>query len=522
MLLLISLALLLLTALIMLIVQLARPGFAHHWLIATIGALVAWPLALLARPQLPRTIDSLAWQPAAFFPVSPALRVDEVSWAYALAVATLSAAVILTAVTRQQLNWRAWAGALTLAGFGMLAVLAGNPLTLLLAWAALDMIELLIILAQVKSGSVHERAVVSFAARLMGIGMLALALLNAQARGIPLTFAAIPPEVSLHLLLAAGLRLGVLPLQVPFLHEPPLRRGLGTSLRLMPLASSLMLLTRTAAAGVPGVWAPYLLALTVLAALFGAIGFLLVATELNGRIPWILGTAALAVAATINSSPEASLAWGLALILPGGFVFLLSARHRNLLPLAVLSVLALSGLPFTPLWIGSLLFPFPSSYISLILSILLSLAQVLLLLGYLRHALRLDSSGEGLERWVWLVYPAGLVLIVLTHWLLGWLERPALDKISLTGWWGGAITLGLATFLWLASRRIPRSLRPGLASALGRVFSLSWLYRLLWVVYRSVGRLVALITLLLEGEGGLLWAFLLLVLMVSLLTQGGG
>jgi hypothetical protein len=42
---------------------------------------------------------------------------------------------------------------------------------------------------------------------------------------------------------------------------------------------------------------------------------------------------------------------------------------------------------------------------------------------------------------------------------------------------------------------------------------------LLWRVYRAIGRLFTYVANLLEGDGGLLWTLLLLVLFVSLLRE---
>ena len=56
---------------------------------------------------------------------------------------------------------------------------------------------------------------------------------------------------------------------------------------------------------------------------------------------------------------------------------------------------------------------------------------------------------------------------------------------------------------------------------LDEVFSLRWLYRLLGSAYQLVGRGLHLISNLLEGGGGVLWAFLLVVLLLSLVTQLG-
>jgi hypothetical protein len=47
-----------------------------------------------------------------------------------------------------------------------------------------------------------------------------------------------------YLLLAAGLRLGVLPLHLPYASEAAIRRGFGSALRLISAGSSLILLAR--------------------------------------------------------------------------------------------------------------------------------------------------------------------------------------------------------------------------------------------------------------------------------------
>ena len=77
--------------------------------------------------------------------------------------------MILTAVAR--MNFPApfpWAGTLALIGFGLLAVLADNPLTLVLVWAAIDLTELITQLASVKGGNASERVVAGFSARFLG------------------------------------------------------------------------------------------------------------------------------------------------------------------------------------------------------------------------------------------------------------------------------------------------------------------------------------------------------------------
>ena len=155
--------------------------------------------------------------------------------------------------TTSAANWKAWAANLALTSLGLVAVLAGNLLTLLLAWSALDIIGIIdpawsgvdqcssVGRSCVPSGARwwHDRAAAGWDCDL--------------GRGRATKFW--PDRVaSANLLLftAAGLRLGIFPLQVPFFQELPLRIGLGTTLRLVPAAASLVLMVRTAEAGSAG------------------------------------------------------------------------------------------------------------------------------------------------------------------------------------------------------------------------------------------------------------------------------
>jgi len=505
----------------------ARPKFAYFWLVAALGSLFAWPLVIFSRTSLPQALPLVSWRPEDFFSSSPALLVDHISWPFALALVTLVLSVILTDVARaSEADWSAWAGSLVLASIGLVAVQAGNPLTLVLAWAAIDLAELFILLLHLKSSAGRERLVVAFSARVGGIILLLWASMVSRSSGFELTFASIPPQVSIYLLLAAGLRLGVIPLHLPFLQEIPLRRGLGTMVRLVPVAASLMLLARTASVGVPLTLAPYLLALTGLSAIYAGFSWVIARDELDGRPFWILGLASLSLASAIRGQSDASLAWGIALLLSGGLLFLLSARHRYLNVILFFGLLDISGLPFTPSGEGALLYSPPYKIILVVFLV----AQALFLLGYARHGLRPEGSLAGVERWVWVIYPWGLILLPLTSGFIAWGDGlspigQTLSKLNLVRIVPGLASIALAlTIRFLARRRLAKS-RFNLANLqrmgviLQSVFSFSWFYKILWRAYRSTGRLISFINGVLEGEGGVLWTLLLLVLLLAFVAQ---
>ncbi len=513
-----SILVLLLAPLAMLILRLVRPRFGFFWLLAASAAILAWALLLFSRLRMPFSFPLVTWRPEEFFPVSPELLVDGVSWPFALALATLAMAGILTDVVRKPQdeegisNWLAWSSGLALAGLGLLAILAGNLLTVLLAWTALDLVEIIIWLSQVQASEGREQAVVAFAGRLAGtVGVLWASML-AHAAYLPLSLVTIPPQISTYLLVAAGLRLGIFPASSPLSQYSPSWRSQAVLLRLVPVAAILPLLVRCASVGAAPAWLPYLFLVAALAALYGGVSWAAASDEHSAQSYWTLGLASLALASALRAQPAASLAWGLAALLPGGLLLLAALRNRGLTLLLLVGWLGMSGLPFTPAWQGMGLYhaPFP------LLGILFLLAHAALSAGYLRHTLRPAPPLAGVERWVWLIYPWGLFLPVVVHLALAWWGR-----IPIPDWvdsWPGVLSnaLAVAFAVW---RGRGHKVSPRLQSGVSRFLSIAWLYRLLWNIYYAMRRASFFASAVLEGRAGSLWALLLLILLLSLLFQ---
>jgi len=241
---------------------------------------------------------------------------------------------------------------------------------------------------------------------------------------------------------------------------------------------------------------------------------------LEGRPFWMLGMASLALASALRAQPGASLAWGIALLFSGSVLFLTSARHPNLLFILILGLLGFSGLPFTPAWGGLEMYSGDFS----IWLLFLPLAHAFLLAGYIRHSLRPGERLEGVERWVWVIYPLGLLVLPIAHFLAAWWGGNLINENLLSFSWLQLIpslaALGLAAIFWRLQRSKPlwvsvasRILRPSI--------SFGWLYKLIWYIYRGTGKIVGFISEVLEGQGGVLWAFLLLTLLMAFLVQTG-
>ncbi len=518
MLILISVLLLFAPALMLVILRVARPGFRFAWLTAVGAAFLAWISVLLWRSRFPLSITLPPWMPADLFSAPTAFSANGLSWPYAVSLGTLAVSTLLTASAREGFpNPLGWALSLALCGLGLLAVTANNAFTLVLVWAALDLAEVVTVLRSVNGPGLSERGVIAFSVRASGIMLMLLAQVISSAAGKTIDFHSMPSQAGLLVLAAAGLRLGVLPVHLPYGSLSSLRRGVGTTLRLVSAAANLVVLSRIPPADLGSPFTLLLLLLSAAAALYGGWMWLRAPDELAGRPLWIIGIAGLAVGTALRGSPAGATAWGTALLLAGGALFLSSVQQIWINRLLLIGVWAVSSLPFSLTAVG---WQNSAGVLDLILPAFI-VAQAFLIAGYVRHALR-PSARASLESqpvWAKSIYPAGIGLLLFVQLLLGWWGWDGALQIG--AWVAGLVAVFLTLGLLWAIPRFPilnpipaHWLQPASASRLDR------LYQNLGGSYRWLGRVSQTLSDILEGEAGIMWALLFLVLLVTLIAQG--
>jgi len=515
---LITVAILFLTGLSVLLLRFIVPHFRYMWLVATGGGILAWISVFAWQIQMPIALQFSIWQPASLFSQSPTFIADEIAWVFTLSIVTLCLAIIITSVVRSNFpNVVSWIVILILTSLGVLAMVADNPLTLVLIWAAIDFAELVAQMRFVEDPKLNERVVVAFASRATGTFILLWADMVSAANGQTFDFRSAPPQAGLYLLVAAALRLGVLPLHLPYPSGLSVRRGFGTGLRMISAASSLILLTRIPSSSVISQLTPYLLMLVSFAAIYGGWMWMRAPDELTARPFWLIGMGSLAVAAALRANPIGAAAWGCALILAGSALFLSSEINRWLTRALWIGVLAISALPFSltatgwnsgdmnfwPAW------PF------------LLLAHAMLMTGFIRHSQRTltRTSNEKQPIWAKNVYPIGISLLLMMMILLGLFGWSGTLQIGnwIAASLAAVLTIGL---LWLTPRlRILNPVRAHWVRPSGAPW-LDWGYRVLWNLFRRLGRISDTLSSVLEGESGIMWTLLFLVLFISIFAQG--
>jgi hypothetical protein len=149
--------------------------------------------------------------------------------------------------------------------------------------------------------------------------------------------------------------------------------------------------------------------------------------------------------------------------------------------------------------------------------ILTPFAHIALLIGYLRHSRRQTEPLVGVERWVQVIYPLGLIMLPVTY-ILSAIFSPEVPGTAAPPFWPIILSVGIAGvggILYWKKVVLPTRV----FDLLDSVFSLRWLYPVLAWLYQFAGRVAREVSLLLEGEGGVLWALVVLVLLVSILAQ---
>jgi len=543
MLILLPIGLLLLASLAIFILDLTRPKFGISWLIASATSIIAWLMIMISRLRLPTALDLQSWNSAELNLTGHlSLRLDYDSWPYALALITIALAVILSdaARTRYDSTPRSWTASLIITAFGLLAIQSGTSLTMMMAWVLLDLLEVFHLLRLQDTGKslqeamlLHPRIIVSYGVRTASILFLFLATMQGWSAVGDFGLTQIPTNAGFIFLLAAGLRLGVFPLNLPFLREPALRRGTGNIIRLTPVAASLSLLARLPADLVtPNLdrWMPLLMGFLALAALYAAARWLSAVDEIEGRPFWIVAWASFAAVSVLNGAPQASIAWGMVMILPGSLLFLYFPRVQRINFLLFFGLIGLLGLPYTLAasgWAGIVANGFN------IWTIAFVIAHGMMVLGYLDRALQPGGAVGALESWARLVFPLSLILIIQSMIVLGLIGWPGAFVLGV--WWLALISNILILIVVILIHRfgasspyfqLPASsgVRKGMDWLFPRLepaFRLEWLYKVVWHLYNFSGRLIKTSSAIIEGEGGILWTVLFLILLITALTGGG-
>ena len=142
--------------------------------------------------------------------------------------------------------------------------------------------------------------------------------------------------------------------------------------------------------------------------------------------------------------------------------------------------------------------------------------MILIIAGYARHAVRVIPEPSGLERWIRLIYPLGLIMLPITQMGIGWLYRPVIGDIPIASWIISFLIIVFAVlgFFW---QRRGGTIPAAVVRAVNSLLNFNWLRSFFILAFEQLTKLLNFSSSILEGEGGILWVMLSIVLFLAIL-----
>jgi hypothetical protein len=347
----------------------------------------------------------------------------------------------------------------------------------------------------------------------IGTGLILWAgILSTSANGGSFAQAPLPQNISVLMILGVIIRSSSLFFPHPYSRDAAIRDKYEAVYKLISTASALVLLSHLELE-ISGQLVSYILILFIAVAGFISVyGWLRNPRDIINQSNWILGLISLSISASLLGNPLGSTAWGSAGLFAGGLLFLYSHRNRVLTIILLIAVYILSSLPFSLTASG-----WASSISNGLMTLILLLPlQSLLTAGYFRSIAREEKESlEKQPRWVNAFYPMGLVLLALSGLVLGITGWAGAGQVG--AWIPALIAMVLTAILSIILIRIPipapldsRLVKKPVAWA-GNFISM-W-----WGVYHALRRLLGILTATFEGDGGILWTILFLIVFISIL-----
>jgi len=502
-------------------------------LVMAITSLLALGALLTLRDALPVTQIIAAWQPVSVFTVPLSFRVDSTAWLLAMG--------LLVALNATAFTWAAYPGqkrpapraiALLLTAAALAGLFASNLLTLAVAWGLLDLafVVALLIRGGAEVGRRAALAIVVNLASTVCVWVAALLIENQQGSLYWHLFNA-PEDARAWLMAAAVLRVGLYPFHQWLPVELGSKPDRAVMLFVVPTMSGLALWARMAVAqALPE--SSIVPALAVLSILIGALLAWRSPQPRNG-LPYIAlclaGFVGLLAVSKPTSAQLSAAALNWMFIVVSLFIARgLDRKHPFWAVGALVAGLSLAALP------GTLGFVVQQGVIAGIIHVkqwpaLLAVvtAQTLVIAAVARFIAveQTESTPASIWRKAWwgvaLVLGA-LPLIGLANAPQALSDLPATSALlsELSGIGMLALFAPIAIGLGLAWRGplLLRGIADGSPSIWSRVIRLEWLNSAVFYVIDRLTGLLRSMAGVFEGEGGLLWTVVVIVIVIVIYT----
>ena len=483
-----------------------------QWVVASVLGFGVWVFVLLLNPDRSSVLDLSIWQPEDLFQSPISLTIDAITWPLIYSTTTVLLAVILTAATRPaaaQAGLRSFWFFYT--ALAVVALMSANLLTVVIAWSMIDFATLLFLLSIAEEMRDLWAIFIRAGINAVSVLLLVAAAIAAEIQGVIQLDLGTTSAVGIMMLAtAATFRLGLIPLHFALPPIAPMRRGVGTLLRLYPPIIALALLARVFTSELPQALRIVFFIAGATGGLLGALRWVLQIETVQARPFFVLSLASLGllVATLVGEGSQVIVSVGVLLLLIGAVLSLFSQHTPSHRVIPILLSLLLLGLPFTPGNMYSAAVASPEIFLAApVLSLIALVITALLAVGCFHLFFTPETAwatGESLAR---VMFNVGLVLPVLAAIGVG-VWRLRADPLS-AGIYSSLAAL-LAALFFVAFRRLSFDRVQQVRQTFQR-FEPDRIYELVWSSFQRL--LVGLRGFgeLLEGSSGMLWLFVFII-----------
>ena len=490
---------------------------AHIWMILVFISLVGWLLFILVKLENFSPLVLPNWMAIGDMPVLLQFQISANNWPFAFSFLTAIPIFLLTGIARLDVrnDLKFWSAGILFISIAFLASLAADLWSVVIFWTALDLLEVfyqLVIFKEPDYSQLQRSLIVRFFGGLLLIFVTA----TLSTASINPVLVGLSESGSVMVFIAALLHSGVFPFkQTPSTVQSPqtewILRGLVKLIVLMASFSLLVYFPK------PNLSFIINTALQIVTYLFiFRVGLIeITSKEKEADSQWTFFLAGFIVFLYLNSANLEF--WLPALFLTSVFLLVYSHRSRSTMLFPLIMTLLVSSAPYTVNSIGSRAFLFDEFRIS----ILGVIPPLVLFLGhFFKTTIQYHKDFSEIESIYQVVYLFGLLLLILASGVISFKFIEPLQR-EVAHWWVGVIVVSLLAGLYILQRKrkikLPNTSKLYFSVSAQKFLSLDWIFRLSAQIEKRLKNLAAGFSNLFEGAGGLLWALVLLVLILTVL-----
>lgn len=519
------LAILLGVAVIVVIVQFVPRGIGISWLVSIVLAMTAWLVLMVLKPGMPYVFTGMYWLPVGINTLMPDFEINSTTWQFAFFIVSLVIAGLLISSSRfaSDSNPAEWIGLLLIGAVGYVGVGSSNILTASLVFGFFSLIEIFVIFTSVNRKEITKSLLFNIGWKNSSTFLLLAAYGWQMSLNLTTDEWKFLQPIPVYLTIGAFLlRLGIFPFQTNSQQILDKKNGFQV---VRYITEFLMIVSICGL--LPFYPLPPLIKIFLLSYL------LVIANVSSIRIwrnweqsqtvnisMWLPFAGSLVIASTILGFGFAAISLGLTIAVMGSFIFFRTPTNRLSKTAGIVSLLGFSGIPMFPNAIGFSGFGFYRDFPGLLYLISIVIFSVGAYFFIINR--RIEDNVEQ-EQWTRLFSPLGLFFPVISTWVI---FVPGLISGSVPSY----SLIGLLTFISILAFILIRRFR---------FFANSRLVKLIYEFFPKINKYwsilpgrriifsfahspINLILNLFEGEGGVLWSVLALVLIVTIARSIGG